>query len=175
MKNLQFNLIICISFLVFSSCSKTFLTQETRSRIQSSGTQNIENVQFYIDESIVIEFKTNSSEETISGGKVKFQDGYYYYTIVFPKNTPAIAEHLDGKRIKVFFENGSDRYLVFGQNDDNYYQLYGDNSSSEFYVNFEGKKMRVVQGENAYLLIKKNLEVNVDKESRKVKGIKVGS
>lgn len=163
-------------FSLLSSC-KVYFNEATRQRIQANNTSDIERVQFYNDREIEIVYKTTSTDESISGGKVKFQDGYYYYTIKFPKKTPAIAEHLDSGRIKVFFESGEDRYLVFGKSDEDsptsLYQLYGNSRDDGFYVNFEGKSMKVVRGSTAYLMMKKNVDVNVEEEKRRVKGVKV--
>lgn len=108
---------------------------------------------------------------------MKFQDGYYYYTIIFPRKTPAKAEHLDDKRLKVFFEKGDDRFLVFGNADKvssaSKYQLFGNSGDEAFFVNFEGKSMEVTEGSNALLLMKKNVDIDVEEDKRKVKGVKV--
>ena len=129
-------------------------------------------MQFYNDREIIIEYRTTSKDEIVKGGKVNFKEGYYYYQIKFPKKTPAVAKNLDKDRLKVYFESGEDRYLVFGA-EDKFYTLLGNKKGNGFFVNFEGKDFKVIEGANAMLMIKKSDNVVVDVDKRKVKGVKV--
>jgi hypothetical protein len=163
--------------IIFLSSCKVYLNEGTRQRIQTNGTEKIEEVQFYNDREIKLVYKTVSTDEKISGGKVKLKDGYYYYYITIPKKTPALAEHLNERQIKVYFEQGVDRFLVFEcfdrSNMGAYYQLSGKKTNDGFYVTFEGKSMKVIEGASALLLMRKNVNVKVKKESRTVKGMKL--
>jgi hypothetical protein len=168
--------ILAFSMSLGLGACKTLFTESIRNTIQSSHLDRIEQVQFYNDRDIEIEYKTSSASDKIEGGKVKFIAGFYYYTIKFPKNTKAIAKHLDNNRLKVYFESGADRYLVFGDaadDSDPYYQLYGTNESGDFIVNFESKEFKVVKGDDALLKIKKKYKESSRKKTRKVKGVKV--
>lgn len=158
------------------SCKPVYFTQAVRERIQSSDRKNIEKVQFFNDEKFILVHKTATKDENIKGGKVKFKNGYYYYYIKFPKRTPAIAKDFygyDKKRIKVYFEAGEDRFLTFGKYDKrNTYGLYGEKKKDGFYVKFEGKSFRLLTG-NPDLLIKKNLNIDIKSDKRRVKGVKL--
>jgi len=171
MKFLKILSLVVVTAFILTSCNKkVYFNQSMRSRIQSGSEKNIEKIQFYNSDKIVLQLKTSSESKELKGGKVKFKDGYYYYTIKIPKETPAIAKHLDEDRLKVYFEEGDDRYLVFGK--DGYtYDLFGLNEGDGFYVNFEGKKMKVLEKGN--LMIKKKSDVKVSKKDRKVKGVKL--
>jgi hypothetical protein len=150
-----------------------YFTQEIRERVQSKNSKNIEKIQYYNHQKIVLVHKTLTEDENFTGGEVKFQDGYYYYTITFPFKTPAIAKELDDNRLKVFFESGADRYLTFGvgKNTKETYQLFGDAKDDGFYVNFEGKSFKVTNGSRALLIYKKNLNITEKADERTVKGV----
>ena len=75
--------------------------------------------------------------------------------------------------MNVYFETGEDRYLQFVRNGQNLYQLAGDNLDDGFYVTFENKEFRVIEGSKALLMIKKNYKEKTKVEKRKVKGVKV--
>jgi len=174
MKKLK--LILLISLIVSLNSCKTLFTESIRKTVQRTNLDRIEKVQFYNDREIEIVYKTSEAKDIVEGGKVKFKAGYYYYFIKFPKHTKAQAKHIDNERLKVFFEVGEDRYLIFGDsgNDkDEYYQLYGNDLGDGFYVNFEGKKFKVINGGQALLKIKKNYKEKTITDKRKVKGVKV--
>lgn len=159
--------------VMLSSCSPIYFTEYTRNRVQQSNTKNIEKIQFFNDTEISLVYKTSSGDEHIKGGKVKFQNGYYYYTISIPKKTPAIAEVLDEDRLKVYFESGENKFLVFGKTKNGRYGLYGFSEEDGFYVNFEGKRFRVAEGSRSQLLIKEDIKSEVETDKRKVKGLKL--
>jgi len=174
MKKLKL-LIIFIMTLSMMSC-KTLFTHSMRTSIQSTDKKRIEKVQFYNDRDIEIEYKSTKASEDIKGGKVIFKAGYYYYNIRFPKHTNAVAEQHDNERLRLHFDEGSDKYLIFGDNksdNDEYYQLYGFKEADGFYVDFEGKRFKVISGSNALLKIKKNYKEVRQVKKRKVKGVKV--
>jgi len=149
-------------------------TQDIRGRLTSGGVNQVEKIQFYNDKEIRLVYTSTSNSEKISGGKVKFKNGYYYYTVIFPKETPAVVKSIDYKSLKVYFETGEDRYLHFGNyNNAGYYQLGGSKESGRFKVDFEGKSFAVEFGADARLLIKKNQDIKKEENSRKVRGVKV--
>lgn len=170
----QFRILTTLTLLFLTSCSPIYFYQSTRERVQSTNKKNIENVQFFNHKKFSIVYKSESKDEDISGGKVKFQDGYYYYTIEFPKKTPAVAKHYDEKRLEVFFESG--KSLIFGKYRNGKYGPYGNTKKDSrgrdrFYVNYEGKDFRLIG--NPRLIIKRNIDVDVKSEKRKVKGVRV--
>lgn len=171
MKILKVLSLALVTAFILTSCNKkVYFNDSMRTRIESGGDKNIEKIQFYNSDKIVLQLKTTSKSKELKGGKVKFKNGYYYYTIKIPKETPAIAKYLDSDKLKVYFEKGEDRYLIFGKSDHTY-DLLGRNESDGFYVNFEGKKMKVLEYGN--LMIRKKSDVKVSKKDRKVKGLKL--
>lgn len=176
----QIKLILTLTLLTFfTSCAPIYFYQSTRDRVQSTNKNNIENIQFFNDEGFSLVYKSQSKDESISGGKVKFQEGYYYYTIKFPKKTPAVAKHYNDEKLLVYFEPG--KSLTFGKykEDNDKYGLWGFNKTERaygrdvkrFYVSYEGKDFRVYG--NPRLIIKKNIDVDVKEDKRKAKGVKV--
>ncbi len=165
-----------IGILMLASCGagKELFTQDVRERISSSGDDLVEKIQYYNDREIRLVYSSKSSSEKISGGKVKFKNGYYYYTVIIPKETPAVAKRIDSKALKVYFETGEDRYLVFRNfNKDPHYQLGGSKESGNFTVQFEGKTFVAETGGGTRLLFKKSEAVKKAENSRKVRGVKV--
>lgn len=174
MKKLQY--LIAIGMVLSMMSCKTLFTSSMRTSIQSKDKKRIEKVQFYNDRDIVIEYKSTEGSEDIKGGKVVFKAGYYYYSIKFPKHTKAVAEHYDNERLKLHFDEGNDKYLIFGDSksdSDEYYQLYGFDEDDGFYVDFEGKRFKVVSGSKALLKIKKNYKEVRQVKKRKVPGVEV--
>lgn len=171
---MKIKLVILSVLVLFTSCGPIYFYQSTRERVQSTNNKNIESVQFFNDTEFTIVYKSASQDESISDGKVEFKDGYYYYYITFPKKTPAVAKHLDENRLRVYFEQG--KYLTFGKYDNGKYGLYGetredDSGTKRFYVNYEGKDFQPIG--SPYLIIKKNIDVDVKEDKRKAKGVKV--
>jgi hypothetical protein len=174
MKKLK--LLVLISFILSLMSCKTLFTSSMRASIQRTDKKRIEKVQFYNDRNIEIEYKSTKASEDIQGGKVVFKAGYYYYSVKIPKHTKAVAEQYDNERLKVHFDEGADNYLLFGDNNsdnDDYYQLYGYKEADGFYVDFEGKRFKVITGGQALLKIKKNYKEDREVKKRKVKGVKV--
>lgn len=165
--------ILFLTILISSSCGPIYFLHPTRVRIQNENRKNIEKVQFYIDRHITLVHKSVEKNEDITGGKIEFRDGYYFYYIQFPKKTPCLAEELDAERLKIYFEKGNNRYLVFVRMPDSEYQLAGNRKGRGLYVNFEGKEFKVESGADARLQINKSDEADSKYDSRTVKGLKV--
>jgi hypothetical protein len=163
-----------VIIILFSSCSgKTYFTEDIRKTVERASTSRIEKVQFYNDREIEIVYKTADASDKIEGGKVKFEAGFYYYYINFPKYTKAQGKYRDKTRLNAYFEQGEDRYLQFVRNSEDFYQLAGFQETDGFYVYFENKKFKVIEGDFARLMIKKNYKENTEVKKRTVKGVKV--
>lgn len=168
-------LILSMLFLVLSSC-KVHFTESTRLRIESSKDLTINQVQFYNDAPIRLVYKSSSMNDKINRGKVEFKNGYYYYHIRIPKHTKAVAKVDQAHLMQIFFEEGDDTFLTF-KNDKNQngelYQLNASETDSGLYVSYGGKSMKIVEGEGAFLEIKKSLKNVHEKKKRKLKGVKI--
>lgn len=177
MKKITALMVITILFL--TSCKPIYFTQSMRERVQRTNKKNIEKVQFFNDKKIVLVRKTTSEDEDITGGEVKFKDGFYYYYVTFPKKTPAIAkeyeQYLDkeNKYLKVYFESEANSYLPFGKYNDEQYGIYGIQKNDGLYMDFEGKKFKMIEGKGVRLILNRNIDIDIKEKKRKVKGVRV--
>lgn len=162
---------VCISTI---SCSnKVLFTQSYRERVASTDKNNVEKLQYYNDRDIELVYRSSTADESIAGGKVKFEDGLYVYTIEIKRKTPCIAKWYDNDRaLKILFER--DQYLVFRNfNEDTHYQLGGKKNDGVFQVEYEGKWFTPEKGSTARLLFVENRETRREEETRRAKGLKV--
>ena len=121
-------------------------------------------------------YKSTSKNDAIQGGKVKFNNGFYYYHISIPKNTKAVAKVTHKNELQVYFEEGKKGYLTFknGQRENwELYQLTTTLTDTGQYVTYDGNLMKVTNGNQALLKIKKSLKNVNDKKRRRLKGVKV--
>ena len=173
MKNTLFWLVLCA--LSLSACStKELFTQSYRERISGSARLNIEKIQYYNDRDIRLVYVSKIADETISGGKVEFKDGYYIYTIEIKRGTPCIgkASSMNSRSLKVYFEQ--DNYLMFRNfRGDPHYQLAGERRDGVFQVKYEGKWFTTEEGGGARLLFVKNRTFEREEQRRRAKGLKV--
>jgi hypothetical protein len=133
-------------------------------------------VQFYNDTPIKMVFKSNSKNDAIKGGKVRFKDGFYHYHIHIPRNTKAVARESEENQLTVQFEDGNETFLIFENNMHQNWELYQMKSrktDSGNFVNYGGKQMELTRGTNVLLKVKKSQKVENDKDRRRVKGLKV--
>jgi len=157
------------------SCKVQF-EESTRYRLETSNELTIEQVQFYNDKPIKLLYKSTSKNDAIKGGKVKFNNGFYYYHINIPKNTKSIAKSSNKNELHVYFEDGQKGFLTFknSQNENwELYQLITTKTDTGTFVNYDGKQMQITNGDQAVLKIKKSLKNTNDKKRRRVKGLKV--
>jgi hypothetical protein len=161
------------SLILFSSC-KTHFTHTTRERLNKRGADTVEKLQYFNDRTIrLLNVSAEPPQDRIKGGKVEFKDGIYYYRVNFPKRTPAIAKNLEPKALKVYFERGTDRYLIFRNFNGDFYQLGGERKGDAFYVSFEGKEFKVEEGGSALLEIQKRHDIKEDSKRRTVSGVRI--
>jgi hypothetical protein len=157
------------------SCKVQF-DESTRYRLESSDNLAIEQVQFYNDKPIQLLYKSTSKNDAVKSGKVKFNNGFYYYYINIPKNTKAIAKSPNKKELRIFFEEEQKGFLTFRvktQENSELYLLNSAKTDTGFFVTYDGKQMQVTNGEQALLKIKKSQKNITDKKRRRVKGLKV--
>ncbi len=164
-------------------CSREVFTQSLRERIESKEASDLERLQYYTDSRIVLSYSSSTKDNSIKAGKVEFVNGVYRYFVEIPKMTPGVAKPYNKDVLKVFFDEGEKSYLLFEKNMSSgenqrrdtrgRYQLAIAREQGGIYVRFEGKKWRLVEGENTVLLIDKSLRFEDDTEKRKLKGVRV--
>ncbi len=183
MKALKYIALISGVIIMSTACSKEVFTQGLRSRIEQKQASDLERLQYYNDARIVLTYSSSTKDNSIKAGKVEFVDGIYRYFIEIPKLTPCVAKPYNDNVLKVYFEEGESTYLLFEKNSrtgenqrrntKDRYQLAIAREKGGIFVRFEGKKWRLVEGEDAVLLIDKSLRFEDDTERRKLKGIRV--
>ncbi|HCQ17260.1 MAG: hypothetical protein CMI36_03630 [Owenweeksia sp.] len=175
--------ILTVTTILSISCSREVFTQSLRTRIEQKQASDLERLQYYNDIPIVITYSSTSKDNSIQAGKVEFVDGIYRYFVEIPKMTPCVARRYNDEVLKVYFEEGENTYLLFEENNrtgesqrrdtKGRYQLAIAREKDGVFVRFEGKKWRVVEGEDAILLIDKSLRFEDDTQRRKLKGVRV--
>ncbi len=116
-----------VAVMLWSSCTTTKvpLTQKLRDEYKISP-QELKAIQFYISNDLVLSRGDQQSKKETSDGELTLVKDAKVEQVVIKAGTPCVVKDVvDGNRVTVTFENGSDRYLVFGslKNRDGYYTL----------------------------------------------------
>lgn len=147
-------------------------TQPHRQRIAKSARMDVERIQYYNDRDIRLVYRSKFEDETITGGRVEFKDGYYVYTIDIKKMTPCVGKKVNERTLEIYFEEGN--FLVFKNfNDNPYYLLSGKRHDGVFLVRYEGKWFRPEEGSNARLLFVQDRVLERKENYRRAKGVLV--
>ena len=157
--------------LVLSSC-RTYFDQGARESIQSNEKSNIEKVQFYVNQTILLEIQSKFVSENISEGMLKTRNGITYYQIKIKRNTKCLAEDMGSDVLKIRFDKGEDDFLLFSKTI-NGYQLVTTQESNNYFVNFKDRRFKVIRGQDSMLLIKKKHRQRSKRLIHKVKGLSI--
>jgi hypothetical protein len=177
MKNI---LLLAIITLSLSSCSQlTYFTSDIYERY-SWTEQELQSIQFYLSDEIVLQRRLSKGTKEIIDGDVKIVNGERVEIIKIPKGTPGVIEFLpDKERIAVKFEEGSEKYLMFGANpklDDRYMLLATEWKRHSGIVHYNGKKYRTQSNSQlAALMIDLKKVTDRDVKVRTAKGVRVGT
>lgn len=163
--------IYALLMINLSSC-KTYFDQPTREVIQSEKSENVERIQFYTERKILLETESQSLSENIKDGKLKTRKGKTYYQVKIPKNTKCIAEDYGEKLLKVKFDTGAEDFLLFKESITGY-GLMTEEKSENHYVEYKGRRFKVIQGEDVMLLIKKKHKERSKTRTHKVEGLTI--
>ncbi|WP_109831654.1 hypothetical protein [Reichenbachiella versicolor] len=163
--------IVLLFVSLLSSC-RTYFNQGAREVIQSDDAKNIEKIQFYVDRTILLEIQSRLVSENISEGMLKTRNGITYYQIKIKGNTKCLAEDIDPKVLKIRFDKGEEDYLNFKETI-NGYQLVTTQESNHHYVTFKGRKFKVIEGQDAMLMIKKKHRQRSKKMIHKMNGLSI--
>lgn len=160
---------------------REYFTHGIRRKVQKQSIP-LNKLQFYIDRNVELRRTITSEDaEIVKKGKVVFEDGKYVHIIQLKKFTPGLCSMDSDYRVRVAFEEGSDRDLVFGVFD------FGTPDDNEKYIlqalewddgigriEYEGETYFIQKGgDKAKLMIKKDDIEKYQVEKRKMKGIKV--
>jgi hypothetical protein len=140
---------------------------------------DLQRIQFYLSEDVVLIRELRSDRSLIRRGTVKVIDGREVEQIVFKRNTPGVFTFSPkSQRVAISFENDNDNYLVFGpnpKNGDRYTLLASDWQRNSGTVNYAGREWRVSSADAfASLLIPLKRIREGDTRGRVVGGRRVG-
>lgn len=170
-------LIFLSLFIGLSACSPrlTPFTQEIYDQNRWSE-QELQKIQFYLSDDIVLRRQYKGGESTIEGGKIRMVDGREVEEIIFKAGTPGVLLFMPKTdRFAISFEsNGEERFLMFGPNPkagDRYVLLAKDWDRRSGEVSYDGKVYRTSsESAFAHLLINLKRIQRMERESRTVRG-----
>lgn len=182
-----FTAILCFSSvsLFLASCSSSRTSRDnyvpfTRDLKQKLERDNIDlkEVQFYIDQKLILSRNLGDEKIAVSSGVVKLQDGKYINEVIVPSFTPGICEGAEGDRLLISFEKGNNN-LAFGPGSGytfNDYVLYGTEwKNGTAAVTYDSNKFRARCGTcqdvaSATLVIRRKVAERWERKTRTLKG-----
>jgi len=109
--------ILSLCLVILSSCSRS-LTPYTEALVQQNdwSQSELERIQFYNSEDIILTRELTSREADIVKGKIKMENGIKLEEVLIAKGTPGVVVvNPKGDRIGVSFEAGrDDLFLMWG-------------------------------------------------------------
>jgi hypothetical protein len=150
-------LTLTAGLLFLSSCSET-LSPYTSGLQHSSGftEAELQQIQFYVSDDIVLQRYLSGTEKSIEGGVVKMVNGREVEEIMIPAGTPGVVTGTSGNILHVSFDN-SGHFLRFGLNPGaggKYTVMAYDWQGSAGYVQYGDLQYRLVPyGRYAHLLL----------------------
>lgn len=112
-------------------------------------TTDLERIQFYLSQDLVLTSEIKDGRTEINRGQVKIIDGREVEQIVFKRNTPGVYVFSPKEnRLAISFEGDDDNFLIFGPNpksNNNYTILAGEWNNRAGYgvVNYGGREWRI--------------------------------
>lgn len=165
-----------IASLIVSSCSNHILfTKEIRNNLYENQL-NVENVQFYNSERIILVRNLSKEETQIAKGTIRFEDGKYYEEIIIPKKTKGVVVRRGSKFLKIAFEEGINKNLRFDMNDNDLYQISADSWKNNYgCISYDTTIYYIIPASSkTVLLVSKEYIMNFEKNRRVLKGVSVG-
>ena len=176
---MKYFFVAIVSFVLLTSCSKT-LTPFTQSLVkQNSWTQaEVERIQFYTSEDIILTRELSSSDADIRNGKIKMENGVRIEEVLIEKGTPGVVvTNAKGSNVGVSFEGDrDDLYLMWGPNPkfrNQYMLLFKERNRRATTVTYDNKSYRLRSTPSVRLLVDLDRNKNIDKDRRKAAGRKV--
>jgi len=141
---------LALSLFSCSSSRKTSdkkfvpFTRELKQRLERDNI-DLRQVQFYIDQKVVMSRYVDNEKVQVTSGVVKFDNGQYINEVVVPSFTPGVCEQVINDRLLISFEKGNND-LAFGLGNgysSDYYVLYGNDwKNGTAVVSFDNNKFR---------------------------------
>ena len=189
MRRIHTILVTGLLILSLASCSSSKVsrsslvpfTKDLRQKLEG-GNIDLKQVQFYVDQKIVLERNLGDQKVEVTSGVVKLENGKYINEVIIPALTPGICEGVEGDKLMISFEKGNNN-LPFGPGSGytfNEYSLYGvEWKNGTTAVMYDSNKFRAHCGScqdvaSVTLLIRKNVRDKLEHKSRTLKGQTVG-
>lgn len=174
-KNIVLISLVSVSLLISSCSNLIYFTNDIRANIDDNELE-IEDVQYYNSEKIILRRSLSKEETQIAEGIIKLEDGNYFEEIIIPTKTKGIAVSTGSEYLKIAFERGDNRNLRFDLNDDNMYQISADSWKDNYgCISYDTSIYYVIPGSSSTLLmVSKEYISNIEENRRVLEGIKVG-
>ncbi|MDR3712949.1 MAG: hypothetical protein P4L51_09060 [Puia sp.] len=182
-------LFVSVALFLFSCSSSKKMsarfvpfTASLKSRLERDSI-DLKQVQFYVDQKIILSRYLGSQKAEVTSGVVKFENGQYMNEVIVPAFTPGLCEDIVNGRLMISFEKGNNN-IAFGLGSGytaGNYVIYGtDWKNGTTAVTFDSNKFRARCGScsdvaSAMLVVKKSEIDKMQKKTRTVKGRKIGS
>lgn len=168
-------LALLLMLFLLSSCGKNLVPYSGYLMEQHGwGSQDVERIQFYTSNDIVLYRDAVGSQTKIENGSIKIKDGRKVEEIVIKAGTPGIAVwQSEDQRYGVSFDTSDEQFLTFGPNPDKrkrYHLMASDWDGKIGYVTYNGQKYKTnTQSAEAILLVdlKKMKKINVNSYTAK--------
>ena len=164
-----------------ANCSKN-LVPLTDSLIKEKGwdKNEVQRIQFYTSDVIVIQREFRNNATAIVSGKVKTVDGRQVEEIKIKKGTPGVAIHIPSEnKMEISFDRNDDAALSFGPNPNRgarFYLLADEWKNKIGKVHYEGKEWYAsAQSADVFLMVDLQRIKDWEVSQRKAKGRKVGN
>jgi len=176
----RFSLLAAIFIVIgLSSCSKslTSFTDKLYKEQRWSDSQ-LEKIQFYLSDDIVLRRDAGSSQSKLDGGQIQIIDGRRVEQVIFKKGTPGVFVFSPSRdKFAISFEDNSDKYLMFGPSEKwsgRYVLLAKEWKRNRGKISYDGKVWNT-SSESAYtaLLVDLKKANNTKYKSKSVKGRKI--
>ncbi len=108
--------------------------------------KDLQKVQFYLSNDIVLTRSLSKGESVIEGGKVRLEEGRRIEEVIFKEGTPGVLIFMPKEdRMAISFDRGNDKYLMFGpspKQNGRYVLLASSWDSRKGEVTYDGKKYK---------------------------------
>lgn len=170
---------LLLLFVTIPACMSKVPYSKSLEKELRSKEIDLEQIQFYTDQKIILTRELSSEKARLQEGKVKHRNGKNIQRIKLKKNTPGVLKKADPSSIEIAFEKG--RTLRFGasikeENDfEKSYQLlidsllYGDKGL----IWYGGKRYTIENGIHTQIKIKSNRRFSRKVNRKKVKGLRI--
>jgi len=180
-------LLASVSFLFLFSCnnSKTIVankkyvpfTRQLQQRLERDNV-DLHQLQFYIDQGLVMSRYVGSEKAQVSSGVIKFDNGQYINEVIIPSFTPGICEDASNGKLMISFEKGNNN-IAFGPGSgysaDDFVLYATDWRNGTALITYDDNKFRVhcstcSDVATARLMVKKSEVDKIERKSRVVQG-----